>query len=116
MAVAPCWVLTCRDQERGREELLGLARATNDLAERGGPEAKVDEVQAGTFTVTTPGVFGSLSAPHHQPAAGCHPGVGTIEKRVLWCARRHAFAHAYLPLTFDHRLVERFDADRSWPT
>ena len=41
--------------------LLGLARAINDLGERARTKKlSPDEVQKGTFTITNPGVFGSV--------------------------------------------------------
>ena len=41
--------------------LLGLARAINDLGERArNKKLSPDEVQKGTFTITNPGVFGSV--------------------------------------------------------
>jgi hypothetical protein len=61
MAVALDWGLIVPVIRRADElNLLGLARA-NDLAERArtkklGP----DDVQKGTFTITNPGVFGTL--------------------------------------------------------
>ena len=94
---------------------LGLARAAHDLAERArAKKLKVEEVQGGTFTVTNPGVFGSLFGtpiiPQPQVAI---LDVGTIEKRPV--VRDDAIAirtMAYFALTFDHRLVDGADADR----
>ena len=63
--------------------LLGLARAINDLGERArAKKLSPDEVQKGTFTITNPGVFGSVIGTPiiNQPQAAilC---VGTIEKQ-----------------------------------
>jgi 2-oxoglutarate dehydrogenase E2 component (dihydrolipoamide succinyltransferase) len=97
------------------KNLLGLARAVIDLAERArARKLQVDEVQGGTFTITNPGVFGSLFGTPiiNQPQAAIL-GVGTIEKRPI--VRDDAIAirtMAYLALTFDHRLVDGADADR----
>jgi pyruvate dehydrogenase E2 component (dihydrolipoamide acetyltransferase) len=97
------------------KNLLGLARAVVDLAERArGKKLQVDEVQGGTFTITNPGVFGSLFGTPiiNQPQAAIL-GVGTIEKRPV--VRDDAIAirtMAYFALTFDHRLVDGADADR----
>jgi len=102
---------------RGADEknLLGLARAVNDLAERArAKRLRVEEVQGGTFTVTNPGVFGSLFGTPiiNQPQVAIL-GVGTIEKRPV--VRDDAIAirtMAYFALSFDHRIVDGADADR----
>jgi 2-oxoglutarate dehydrogenase E2 component (dihydrolipoamide succinyltransferase) len=97
------------------KNLLGLARAVNDLADRArARKLKVDEVQGGTFTLTNPGVFGSLFGTPiiNQPQVAIL-GVGTIEKRPV--VRDDAIAirtMAYFCLSFDHRLVDGADADR----
>jgi 2-oxoglutarate dehydrogenase E2 component (dihydrolipoamide succinyltransferase) len=116
MAVALDWGLIVPVIRNADEKnILGLARATNDLAERArAKKLKVDEVQGGTFTVTNPGVFGSLFGTPiiNQPQVAIL-GVGTIEKRPV--VRDDAIAirtMAYLALTFDHRIVDGSDADR----
>ncbi|MBN2369374.1 MAG: 2-oxo acid dehydrogenase subunit E2 [Vicinamibacteria bacterium] len=97
------------------KNLLGLARAVSDLADRARVKRlQVDEVQGGTFTVTNPGVFGGLfGAPIiPRPQAGVL-AVGAIEKRPV--ARDDAIAlreTAHFALSFDHRIVEGSDADR----
>jgi 2-oxoglutarate dehydrogenase E2 component (dihydrolipoamide succinyltransferase) len=102
---------------RGADEknVLGLARAVNDLADRArNKRLKVDEVQGGTFTVTNPGVFGSLFGTPviNQPQVAIL-GVGVIEKRAV--VRDDGIAirtMAYFALSFDHRIVDGADADR----
>jgi pyruvate dehydrogenase E2 component (dihydrolipoamide acetyltransferase) len=95
--------------------VLGLARAAHDLAERArAKKLKVEEVQGGTFTVTNPGVFGSLFGTPiiNQPQVAILD-IGTIEKRPV--VRDDAIAirtMCYFALTFDHRLVDGADADR----
>ena len=97
------------------KNVLGLARAVNDLGERARTKKlKVEEVQGGTFTITNPGVFGSLFGtpiiPQPQVAI---LGVGTIEKRPV--VRDDAIAiraMAYLCLTFDHRIIDGAEADK----
>jgi 2-oxoglutarate dehydrogenase E2 component (dihydrolipoamide succinyltransferase) len=116
MAVALDWGLIV-PVIRGADEknILGLARAVSDLADRArNKRLKVDEVQGGTFTITNPGVFGSLFGTPiiNQPQVAIL-GVGTIEKRPV--VRDDAIAirtMAYLALTFDHRIVDGSDADR----
>jgi pyruvate dehydrogenase E2 component (dihydrolipoamide acetyltransferase) len=116
LAVALEWGLIVPIIHRAEEKnLLGLARAVNDLADRArAKKLKVEEVQGGTFTITNPGVFGSLFGTPiiNQPQVGIL-GVGTIEKRPV--VRDDAIAirtMAYFALTFDHRIVDGADADR----
>jgi pyruvate dehydrogenase E2 component (dihydrolipoamide acetyltransferase) len=116
IAVALDWGLIVPVIHNADEKnLLGLARAVNDLAERSrAKKLKVDEVQGGTFTITNPGVFGSLFGTPiiNQPQVAIL-GVGTIEKRPV--VRDDAIAirtMAYFALSFDHRLVDGSDADR----
>ena len=116
MAVALEWGLIVPVIRNADEKnVLGLARATGDLAERARTKKlKVDEVQGGTFTITNPGVFGSLFGTPiiNQPQVAIL-GVGTIEKRPV--VRDDAIAirtMAYFCLTFDHRIVDGSDADR----
>jgi pyruvate dehydrogenase E2 component (dihydrolipoamide acetyltransferase) len=116
LAVALDWGLIVPVIRHADEKnVLGLARAVNDLADRArGKKLKVEEVQGGTFTVTNPGVFGSLFGtpiiPQPQVAI---LAIGTIEKRPV--VRDDAIAirtMCYFCLTFDHRLVDGADADR----
>ena len=99
--------------------LIGLARTANDLAERArNKRLKPEETQAGTFTVTNPGVFGSLFGTPiiNQPQVAIM-SIGTIEKRpVVVTAADGSDALAirtlsYFAITFDHRLIDGADAD-----
>jgi 2-oxoglutarate dehydrogenase E2 component (dihydrolipoamide succinyltransferase) len=99
--------------------LLGLARAINDLGERArGKKLSPDEVRKGTFTITNPGVFGSVIGTPiiNQPQAAilC---VGAIEKQpaVMTVDGTDTIAirtKGMLSLAFDHRIVDGADADR----
>jgi 2-oxoglutarate dehydrogenase E2 component (dihydrolipoamide succinyltransferase) len=116
VAVALDWGLIVPVIHNADEKnLLGLARSVNDLADRArAKKLKVEEVQGGTFTITNPGVFGSLFGTPiiNQPQVAIL-GVGTIEKRPV--VRDDAIAirtMAYFALSFDHRLVDGADADR----
>ncbi len=116
VAVALDWGLIVPVIHHADEKnVLGLARAVNDLADRArAKKLKVEEVQGGTFTVTNPGVFGSLFGTPiiNQPQVAIL-GIGTIEKRPV--VRDDAIAirtMCYIALTFDHRLVDGADADR----
>ena len=100
--------------------LVGLAKTANDLADRArGKKLKPDETQGGTFTITNPGVFGSLFGTPviNQPQVAIL-GVGTIEKRPIVVEDENgndALAiktMCYLSITYDHRLVDGADADR----
>jgi 2-oxoglutarate dehydrogenase E2 component (dihydrolipoamide succinyltransferase) len=99
--------------------LGGLTRALNDLATRArAKKLKPEEVQDATFSITNPGVFGSLMGTPiiPQPTVAIL-GTGAIEKRprvvkgvdgedviaIRTCA--HFF------LSFDHRIVDGADAD-----
>jgi 2-oxoglutarate dehydrogenase E2 component (dihydrolipoamide succinyltransferase) len=99
--------------------LVGLARAANDLAGRARSKKLLpDEVQGGTFTITNPGVYGSLFGTPiiNQPQVAIL-NVGTIEKRakvVELPDGSDAIAvrtMGYLALSFDHRLVDGAEAD-----
>jgi pyruvate dehydrogenase E2 component (dihydrolipoamide acetyltransferase) len=100
--------------------LTGLTRTLNDLANRARTK-KLDprEVQDGTFTITNPGVFGSMIGTPiiNQPQVGilC---IGAIEKRpkvITGADGEDTIAIrtcAYLSLSFDHRIVDGADADK----
>ena len=93
--------------------LLGLTRALNDLATRArSRKLKPDEVKGGTFSITNPGGFGSLTGtpiiPQPQVAI---LGVGAINKRpwVVETPAGDAIAIRHimmLSLSYDHRLVD----------
>jgi pyruvate dehydrogenase E2 component (dihydrolipoamide acetyltransferase) len=100
--------------------VTGLARVVSDLAERARVK-RLDpsEVQGGTFTITNPGVFGSLMGTPiiSQPQVGIL-GLGAIEKRpkvIRGPEGEDVIAIrtcAYLSLSFDHRIVDGADADK----
>jgi 2-oxoglutarate dehydrogenase E2 component (dihydrolipoamide succinyltransferase) len=99
--------------------LVGLARAANDLAGRARTKKLLpDDVQGGTFTITNPGVYGSLFGTPiiNQPQVAIL-NIGTIEKRakvVELPDGTDAIAvrtMGYLALSFDHRLVDGAEAD-----
>jgi pyruvate dehydrogenase E2 component (dihydrolipoyllysine-residue acetyltransferase) len=97
------------------KDFPGMARAVQDLASRArSKQLNVEEVQEGTFTLTNPGIFGSLFGTPiiHQPQVAIL-GVGVIEKRPV--IRNDAIAirsMAYLMLTFDHRIIDGAVADQ----
>jgi len=100
--------------------LSGITRALNDLAARArAKKLSPQEVQEGTFTITNPGVFGSLMGTPiiNQPQVAIL-GVGAIEKRpkvlpgvdgedtiaIRTCA--------YFSISFDHRVIDGAVADQ----
>ena len=101
--------------------ITGLTRQLNDLAQRArAKRLQPQEVQGATFSITNPGVFGSLdgNADHStqhvgDPRTRCHreaaegrlpgpDGEDTIAIRTC----------AYFSLSFDHRIVDGSDADK----
>ncbi len=99
--------------------LVGLALAANDLAARARAKKLLpDEVAGGTFTITNPGVYGSLIGTPiiNQPQVAIM-SVGAIEKRtkvVELPDGSDAIAiktMGFLSLTFDHRLIDGAEAD-----
>jgi pyruvate dehydrogenase E2 component (dihydrolipoamide acetyltransferase) len=100
--------------------LTGLTRTLNDLANRARTK-KLDprEVQDGTFTITNPGVFGSLVGTPiiNQPQVGilC---LGAIEKRAKVITGPDGEdtiairTCSFISLSFDHRIVDGADADK----
>jgi 2-oxoglutarate dehydrogenase E2 component (dihydrolipoamide succinyltransferase) len=100
--------------------LSGLTKSLNDLAERARTKKlKPEEVQQATFTITNPGVFGSLMGtpiiPLGTSAILC---LGAIEKRpkvITGADGEDTIAIrtcAYFSLSFDHRIVDGADADK----
>jgi 2-oxoglutarate dehydrogenase E2 component (dihydrolipoamide succinyltransferase) len=100
--------------------LVGLAKTANDLAERArNKKLKPDEAQGGTFTITNPGVFGSLFGTPviNQPQVAIL-GIGAIEKRPVVIEDEDGNdaivikTMSYFGISYDHRLVDGADADR----
>jgi 2-oxoglutarate dehydrogenase E2 component (dihydrolipoamide succinyltransferase) len=120
IAVALDWGLIVPVIKHADElSLIGIARAINDLGERARTKKlSPDDVQRGTFTITNPGVFGSVIGTPiiNQPQAAilC---VGAIEKQpaVITVDGSDTLAirtRGMLSLAFDHRIVDGADADR----
>ena len=97
------------------KNLLGLSRAINDLAARArSKKLNPDDVQAGTFTITNPGIFGALYGLPliNQPQVAIL-GVGAIEKRAIVVDDAIAIRRmCHLTLGYDHRLIDGADAGR----
>ncbi len=100
--------------------LVGLAKTANDLADRArSKKLKPEETQGGTFTITNPGVFGSLFGTPviNQPQVAIL-GIGAIEKRPIVVEDEDGNdslvikTMSYFGISYDHRLVDGADADR----
>lgn len=100
--------------------LTGLTRGTNDLAARArSKKLSPADVQESTFTITNPGVFGSLfGTPIIPVGTTAILGLGAIEKRAKVVTGRDGEETiairtcAYFSLSFDHRVIDGADADR----
>jgi 2-oxoglutarate dehydrogenase E2 component (dihydrolipoamide succinyltransferase) len=104
----------------GDLSLAGLARAINDIAARarsGG--LKPDELSGGTFTITNIGSQGALfDTPILVPPQAAMLGTGAIVKRprvIIDESGNESIgvrSVCYLPMTYDHRLIDGADAGR----
>lgn len=89
--------------------LKGLARGLNDLAGRARDKKLLpDDVAGGTFTVTNPGVFGTMIGTpiinQPQVAILC---LGAIKKRPVVIDDMIAIRDmCYLTLSYDHRVID----------
>ena len=100
--------------------LSGITKSLNDLASRArAKKLSPEEVQDGTFTITNPGVFGSLmGAPIINQPQVAIMGLGAIEKRpkVLTGADGEDTIAirtcAYFSISFDHRIIDGAVADQ----
>ena len=98
----------------------GITKTLNDLAARArAKKLSPEEVQDGTFTITNPGVFGSLmGAPIINQPQVAILGVGAIEKRprVLTGADGEDTIAirtcCYFSISFDHRIIDGAVADQ----
>jgi pyruvate dehydrogenase E2 component (dihydrolipoamide acetyltransferase) len=99
--------------------LVGLAKRINDLAQRARDrKLKPDEIQGATFSITNPGVLGTMvGMPVIPEGTAAILGTGSIEKRpvvieadgtdVIGIRKR-----SYFSLGYDHRIVDGADAAR----
>ena len=120
IAVALDWGLIVPVVKNADEKnVLGLARAINDLGERARTKKlSPDDVQGGTFTITNPGIYGGLFGTPiiNQPQVAIL-GVGGVKKRPVVVETKDGDFIAIrsmciLSLTFDHRLVDGAVADQ----
>ena len=89
--------------------IVGLARAVNDLAVRArSRKLKPDEVHGSTFTITNPGPFGSIiSVPIINQPNTAILAFDAIEKRPVVVDDAIAIRHmVYLSMSWDHRVID----------
>jgi pyruvate dehydrogenase E2 component (dihydrolipoamide acetyltransferase) len=104
----------------GDLSLAGLARAIADIAARArSGDLRPDELSGGTFTITNIGSQGALmDTPILVPPQAAMLGTGAIVKRprvVIDDTGNESIgvrSVCYLPLTYDHRLIDGADAGR----
>ena len=120
VAVALPWGLIVPVVKQADElSLVGLALRITDLADRArAKKLSPEEVQGGTFTITNPGVFGTVIGfpiiNQPQVAILC---VGGIEKRPVVITDEFGNdaivprKRGFIALGFDHRLVNGADGD-----
>jgi pyruvate dehydrogenase E2 component (dihydrolipoamide acetyltransferase) len=99
--------------------LVGVSKRINDVAERArARKLKPDEIQGATFSITNPGVLGTMvGMPVIPEGTAAILGTGAIEKRpvvieadgtdVIAIRKRSLFS-----LGYDHRIVDGADAAR----
>jgi pyruvate dehydrogenase E2 component (dihydrolipoamide acetyltransferase) len=89
--------------------LVGIARAINDLATRArAKKLQPDEVQGATFSVTNPGPFGSImSVPIINTPNTAILAFDAIEKRPVVIDDAIAIRHmVYISMSWDHRVID----------
>jgi pyruvate dehydrogenase E2 component (dihydrolipoamide acetyltransferase) len=99
--------------------LVGVSKRINDLAERArGKKLKPDEIQGATFSITNPGVLGTMvGMPVIPEGTAAILGTGAIEKRAVVIQADGADVIAirkrsFFSLGYDHRIVDGADAAR----
>ena len=101
---------------KGADEknLVGLARAINDVATRARTKKlSPDDLVGGTFTITNPGPFGSImSVPIIPRGQTAILAFEAIQKRVV-VTKDDAIAirsMGFLPMSWDHRTIDGAEA------
>jgi 2-oxoglutarate dehydrogenase E2 component (dihydrolipoamide succinyltransferase) len=98
-----------------RKTLKGLCVSIADLAQRArGKQLKVEDVEAGTFTITNPGIFGGLwGLPIISQPQVAILAIGSIDKRAVVVDDQIVVRPmAYVTLGYDHRLIDGADGGR----
>jgi pyruvate dehydrogenase E2 component (dihydrolipoamide acetyltransferase) len=113
VAIEPTGLIVPNIKAAGQLNIVGLAKAINDLAGRSrNKRLTPDDITGGTFTITNYGVFGTIFGTPiiNQPEIAIL-GVGAVVKKPVvidvdgsdTIAIRHTMA---LTLSHDHRLVD----------
>ena len=113
VAIEPTGLIVPNIKGAGDRNIIGLAKAISDLANRARTKKLVpDDISNGTFTITNYGVFGTIFGTPiiNQPEVAIL-GVGVVQKKPVVIevdgsdtfAVRHIMA---LTLSHDHRLVD----------
>jgi len=113
VAIEPTGLIVPNIKSADQKNLIGLAKAINDLASRSrNKRLTPDDITGGTFTITNYGVFGTIFGTPiiNQPEVAIL-GVGAVEKKPVvieadgtdTIAIRNIVA---LTLSHDHRLVD----------
>jgi pyruvate dehydrogenase E2 component (dihydrolipoamide acetyltransferase) len=99
--------------------LVGVSKRIDDLAKRARDrKLKPDEIQGATFSITNPGVLGTMvGMPVIPEGTSAILGTGSIEKRpvVIEVDGQDVIAirkRCYFSLGYDHRIVDGADAAR----
>jgi 2-oxoglutarate dehydrogenase E2 component (dihydrolipoamide succinyltransferase) len=100
--------------------LVGLSRRITDLATRArNRKLTPDEIQGGTFTITNPGIFGTvIGFPIINQPQVAIMGVGGVEKRPVVVTDEYghdaivARKRGFISLGYDHRVVNGADGDQ----
>jgi len=101
--------------------LVGIGRKIIDLADRArGRQLQPQEIQGATFSITNPGVLGTVvGMPVIPKGTAAILGTGSIEKRVVAVTDPVTGAdqiairkRSFFSLGYDHRLVDGADAAR----
>jgi 2-oxoglutarate dehydrogenase E2 component (dihydrolipoamide succinyltransferase) len=98
-----------------RLSILDLCRVIQDLAHRARTkQLKHEDVEAGTFTITNPGIFGGLwGLPIISQPQVAILAVGSVDKRVVVVDDEMTIRPmCYLTLGYDHRLIDGADGGR----
>ncbi|CAN5838545.1 hypothetical protein BH23GEM9_BH23GEM9_03220 [soil metagenome] len=99
--------------------LVGVSKRIGDIAERArSKKLKPDEIQGATFSITNPGVLGTMvGMPVIPEGTSAILGTGAIEKRavVIEADGSDVIAirkRSFFSLGYDHRIVDGADAAR----
>jgi 2-oxoglutarate dehydrogenase E2 component (dihydrolipoamide succinyltransferase) len=99
--------------------LTGLSKRINDLAQRARDrKLKPEEIQGATFSITNPGVLGTMvGMPIIPEGTAAILGTGAIEKRPVVIENDGMDTIAirkrcFFSLGYDHRIVDGADAAR----